>query len=196
MFKSKKLAVLAALLSLLMLLSLTAVPAFAEETDTVAETVAETVVETGTGEADTNTETEVGTGEVGTGEAGTGEETGTEAATGTGTEAETKKESETTGTTDNGKKDNTGLIRALINLGVGVVILVVLGILAYKFRAKIPGWWKGLKSECGKITWCPKEKLKKNTLVVVVIIIAIAAVIGVLDFVFSRGMILLGKLIR
>ena len=127
MFKSKKLAVLAALLSLLMLLSLTAVPAFAEETDTVAETV----VETGTGEADTNTETEVGTGEASTG-------TETEAGTGAGTEAETTKEAETTGSTDNGKKDNTGLVRALINLGVGLVILIILGVLAYKNRAKIP----------------------------------------------------------
>ncbi len=70
----------------------------------------------------------------------------------------------------------------------------MLGILAIKFRAKIPGWWKGLKSECGKITWCPKDKLKKNTFVVVIIILAIAVAIGVLDFVFSRGMILLGDL--
>ena len=191
MFKSKKLAVLAALLSLLMLLSLTAVPAFAEETDTVAETVAETVVETGTGEADTNTDTEPVTGEAATGEVDTTVETGTEAGTSAGTEAGTKEE-----TTTPAPKDNTGLIRALVNLGVGVVILVVLGILAYKNRAKIPGWWKGLKSECGKITWCPKDKLKKNTLVVVVIILAIAAAIGVLDFVFSRGMILLGELIH
>ena len=193
MFKSKKLAVLAALLSLLMILSLTAVTAFAEETDTTADTQA--VVETGTGEADTNADTEPVTGEVATGEVDTVVETGTEAGTSAGTEAGTKEET-TTGSTTPTPKDNTGLIRALVNLGVGVVILVVLGILAYKFRAKIPGWWKGLKSECGKITWCPKDKLKKNTLVVVVIILAIAVAIGVLDFVFSRGMILLGDLIH
>ena len=188
MFKSKKLAVLAALLSLLMILSLTAVTAFAEETDTTADTQA--VVETGTGEADTNTDTEPVTGEAATGEVDTTVETGTEAGTSAGTEAVT------TAPVKKEEKDNTGLIRALVNLGVGVVILVVLGILAYKNRAKIPGWWKGLKSECGKITWCPKDKLKKNTLVVVVIILAIAAAIGVLDFVFSRGMILLGELIH
>ena len=188
MFKSKKLAILAALLSLLMILSLTAVTAFAEETDTTADTQA--VVETGTGEAATNTDTEPVTGEAATGEVDTTVETGTEAGTSAGTEAVT------TAPVKKEEKDNTGLIRALVNLGVGVVILVVLGILAYKFRAKIPGWWKGLKSECGKITWCPKDKLKKNTLVVVVIILAIAAAIGVLDFVFSRGMILLGELIH
>ncbi|MBQ3508229.1 MAG: preprotein translocase subunit SecE [Clostridia bacterium] len=68
--------------------------------------------------------------------------------------------------------------------------------MAVKFRAKIPGWWKGLKSECGKITWCPKDKLKKNTIVVVIIIVAIAIAIGVLDFVFSSGMMLLRNLVH
>ncbi len=183
MFKSNKLAVLAALLSLLMLLSLMAVPAFAEEVGTTAET--ETTVETGTGEAETEIDTD----------AVTDAETGTEAGTSAGTEAGTKEET-TTGSTTPTPKDNQGLIRALINLGVGVVILVVLGILAYKFRAKIPGWWKGLKSECGKITWCPKDKLKKNTIVVVIIIVAIAIAIGILDFVFSSGMMLLGNLVH
>ena len=59
---------------------------------------------------------------------------------------------------------------------------------------KIPAWFKGLKSECGKITWCSKDKLKKNTVVVVIIILAIAAVIAVLDFTFSSGVALLGGL--
>ena len=86
------------------------------------------------------------------------------------------------------------LTRGIINLAVGAVILIVLVVLAIKYRSKIPTWWKGLKSECGKITWCPKDKLKKNVIVVVIIILAIAIAIGVLDFVFSRGMILLGDL--
>ena len=190
MFKSKKLAVLAALLSLLMLVSMLAVPAFAEEAGTTAE------IET-TGVAETETaaepETEAGTGSET--EAGTGNETGasTDATTGASTEASTKEETTTSNKTEAEakKKQRT---RGFINLGVGAVILIALGILAFKFRAKIPGWWKGLKSECGKITWCPKDKLKKNTLVVVVIIVAIAIAIGVLDFAFSRGMILLGEL--
>ena len=86
--------------------------------------------------------------------------------------------------------------RGFINLGVGAVILIALAVLIIVYRSKIPTWWKGLKSECGKITWCPKEKLKKNTFVVVIIILVIAAAIGVLDFVFSRGMILLGDLFK
>ena len=176
MFKSNKLAVLAALLSLLMLMSLMAVPAFAEEVTTSADTEATTTV------ADTAEVTEPETdGETGTGastEATTKEES---------TEAETKDAEDT----EEKKQQRT---RGWINLGVGAVILIAIVILVIKFRAKIPTWWKGLKSECGKITWCPKDKLKKNVLVVVIIILAIAIAIGVLDFVFSRGMILLGDL--
>ena len=159
MFKSKKLAVLAALLSLLMLVSLMAVPAFATEADS----------------------TEVTT------EATTKEET---------TTTPDEEESTTAGSDKDSKEEGLSedAIRGIINLAVGAVILIVLVVLAIKFRAKIPSWWKGLKSECGKITWCPKDKLKKNVFVVVVIILASALAIGVLDFVFSRSMMLLGNL--
>ena len=168
MFKSKKLAILAALLSLLMLVSLMAVPAFAEEattTDVVTEAVTDPESETDT-------------------EAVSGSET--TAKEDTTKEDTTKKEETTTGESAAEKAEKKErLTRGIINLSVGVVLLGVLVFLAIKFRAKIPGWWKSLKSECGKITWCPKDKLKKNVIVVVVIILAIAVVIGVLDVTFS-----------
>ena len=173
MFKSKKLAVLAALLSLLVLLSsLMAVPVFADETTTAADTVEDTTKE----------------------ETTKADETTKPADTTTGS-SDTKKEETTTGESEsekNAKKER--LTRSIINLSVGALIVIAVVVLAIKFRSKIPTWWKGLKSECGKITWCPKEKLKKNTIVVVIIILVIAVAIGVLDFVFSRGMILLGDL--
>ena len=180
MFKSNKLAVLAALLSLLMLVSMLAVvPAFAEDATTAEETtVAETVEAT---EPESSAATEAGT--------------SAESSTEKGTEASTKEET-TTVNKDELEKAKQRRIRGYINLGVGAVILIGLAVLAFVFRAKIPAWWKGLKSECGKITWCPKDKLKKNVFVVIIIIVAIAAAIGVLDFVFSRGMILLGELVH
>ena len=173
MFKSNKLAILAALLSLLMLFSAFAIPAFAEDATTGETTAAETTVET-TAE---NTESESAS--------ETTAATTTAATTTAATTTENKEEAE---------KKKQQKIRGYINLGVGAVILIALAVLIFVYRAKIPTWWKGLKSECGKITWCPKEKLKKNTIVVVIIILVIAAAIGVLDFVFSRGMILLGDL--
>ncbi len=181
--KSKKLTALAAaLLSLLMLLSLCTVSVFAGEADTTADTVADTVADTGSDTtadtlADTTADTTAGT---------TAETSATTAAT-------TKAETEDSAAAAEKKEK---LTRGLINLGVGAVILIVLVILCIKFRAKIPGWWKALKSECGKISWCSKDKLKKNTIVVVIIILAIALAIAILDFVFSEGMTLLGKLVR
>ena len=184
MFKSKKLAVLAALLSLMMLFSAFAVPAFAEETEAPTDVTETTAVEETTAEGDTEAATEAGTGNE------SEKETTGSATTGSTTTGSTTTDSDNKG--DDGDKDYTGII----NLCVGAVILIVLAILCIKFRAKIPAWWKGLKSECGKITWCPKDKMKKNTFVVIIIIIAIAAIIGVLDFVFSKGLVLLRDLLQ
>ncbi len=182
MFKSNKLAILAALLSLLMLVSLMAVPAFADDATTEETTAQETVAEETTAVEES---TAAGTGEA------TEAATDSETTTGEGTEAASKQETTTAPTTGDDKDDDEKDYTGLINLIVGGVILVALAILCIKFRNKIPTWWKGLKSECGKITWCPKDKLKKNTIVVVIIILAIAVVIGVLDTVFSEGLFLL-----
>ena len=63
-------------------------------------------------------------------------------------------------------------------------------------RRLIPVWFKAIRSECGKIVWCPKDKLKKNAIVVVVIIVAIAVLIALLDIAFSTGIIELGKAVK
>ena len=181
MFKSNKLAVLAALLSLLMLFSAFAVPAFAEEATTAEETTAAETVEETTA-AETVEETTSAETEAATTTATTTASTTTASTTAADTSAEAAKKEQRT--------------RGFINLGVGVAILVALAVLCIKFRDKIPTWWKSLKSECGKITWCPKDKLKKNVKVVILIILAIAIAIGALDFAFSRGMILLGDLFK
>lgn len=116
----------------------------------------------------------------------------TDAATDAATEAGTT--AETTGTTEKVEKvDHT---KGIINLCVGGVILIALIVLAIVYRSKIPVWFRSLKSECGKIVWCPKDKLKKNTFVVIVIILALTVLIGVLDFAFSNGLILLNGLFK
>ena len=130
------------------------------------------------------------------------EETTTEAAT---TEAATTgaatTEAATTGAATTGEAKDEGmssetLTRIIINSAVGVVILGVAVVLCIVFRKKIPGWWRGLKSECGKVVWCPKDKLKKNAFVVIVVIIIMVLVIALLDFAFSRGIMLLRQLIK
>lgn len=172
--KSKTLrTLLVALLTLCMVFSLMAVSAFADET--VTESESET---TAASESESASESATAT------ETATETESATTAATETETTAETTTES---------TEDKEAKTRGIINLIVGGVILVVLVVLAIVFRKKIPVWYRGVKSECGKIVWCPKDKLKKNTLVVVVIIVALAVLIGLLDLAFSEGIEWLGK---
>ena len=120
-------------------------------------------------------------------EAATTEAATTEAAT---TEAATTGESK-----EEGMSSET-LTRIIINSAVGVVILIAAVVLCIVFRKKIPGWWKGLKSECGKVVWCPKDKLRKNAFVVIVVIVIMVLAIALLDFAFSRGIMLLRELIK
>ena len=161
---------LAALLVLCLAVSLSVVSALAE--DTSANEVTATAPVSGTLSGDTAHATEPA--------CSTAATSGSTAST-----AETKSAAE--------QKAET---RRLINLIVGGVILVALVVLAIVFRAKIPVWFKAIRSECGKIVWCPKDKLKKNAIVVVVIIVAIAVLIALLDIAFSTGIIELGKAVK
>lgn len=179
---------LAALLILCLTVSLSAVSALAE--DATGTDVEDTAADTATGSGDatgtdgaTDGATDGSTESAGTTDTATGSETGSE--TEKATAAETQSEEE--------KQART---RGIINLCVGGVILLALIVLAFVFRAKIPAWFKGVKSECGKIVWCPKDKLKKNSVVVVVIIVAITLLIALLDIAFSTGIIELGNAVK
>ncbi|MBE6694031.1 MAG: preprotein translocase subunit SecE [Ruminococcaceae bacterium] len=112
-------------------------------------------------------------------------ETTSEAAT---TEATTTKaETESTASA----VDAEAKTRGIINLAVGGVILVVLVVLCIVFRHKIPGFARSMKSETGKIVWCPKDQLKKKAVVVIITILALILIIALLDFAFSEGLQLL-----
>ena len=68
-----------------------------------------------------------------------------------------------------------------------------------KLREKIKRFFRDYKSEMKKVVWPTKEQLIKNTSVVLVVIIFMAAIIGVLDLLFGFGISQLtriGDLIR
>lgn len=94
-------------------------------------------------------------------------------------------------TTEEEKGFTTGSIISLAVLGV-VIILVVVYCLTHK--EKVAKLFRGLKSEIKKIVWTPWNQVRKNTLVVLVVIISAAILIGLLDFLFSKGIFTLGKL--
>ena len=61
--------------------------------------------------------------------------------------------------------------------------------------SRIGHFFRSYKSEVKKIVWCPWKQVRKNSLVVLITVIAVAAVICALDFAFFQGIIKLGELI-
>ena len=59
---------------------------------------------------------------------------------------------------------------------------------------KLGDAWRGFKSEFKKIVWPSWKQVRKNTLVVVVIVAVFAVIIGALDIAFSIGIGALSQL--
>lgn len=57
---------------------------------------------------------------------------------------------------------------------------------------KIQKWWKETIGELRKVTWPTKEEALKMTKIVTIVVLATAAFLGIVDFIFSRlvGLIL------
>ena len=89
-------------------------------------------------------------------------------------------------TGDDADKDglSTGTIIGIIIAGVVVVALVILCI---KFREKIAKFLRVYKSEGKKIVWLPWDQTKKNTWVVLVVLVVCALAICLIDFGLSKG---------
>ena len=152
----------AVLCAVLLMISLFAVPVFADAESTAAATAAATEAAT---------------------------ESATEAATESATAGET-----TTGTTastgDNasgGEKDEGLSVTAIIWIVLGAVIVVVLAVLGIKYREKVAQGLRTYKSEFKKVSWLSWEQTRKSTFVVVVILVAFALVIGLLDMGLLQG---------
>ena len=60
--------------------------------------------------------------------------------------------------------------------------------------SRIKSFFKSIKSEVKKISWSPWSEVRKNTLVVVVVIVVCAIALTIVDVVFSEGIRLLGEL--
>ena len=57
-----------------------------------------------------------------------------------------------------------------------------------KKSGKLGDAWRGFKSEFKKIVWPSWKQVRKNTLVVLVVMLVFAVVIALLDIAFSTGM--------
>ncbi len=71
---------------------------------------------------------------------------------------------------------------------VGAVVLVAAVILGIKFREKIVKGLRVLKSEFKKVSWLSWEQTRKSTLIVIIVLVAFAVVICLMDLGLSKGL--------
>lgn len=63
------------------------------------------------------------------------------------------------------------------------------------FGERIKNFFRVYKSELKKITWTPKEQVKRNSILVFVIVLVAVVLFGICDLVFSTGINALAQLI-
>lgn len=80
---------------------------------------------------------------------------------------------------------------AIVSLSIGGALIVVVIVLCIVKRAKLKESLRSYKSEMKKITWFPKKQVVACTVFVVVSVLAIALVVGLLDYAFFEGQYLL-----
>ena len=75
----------------------------------------------------------------------------------------------------------------IINSAIIAGIIVIIAIVAIKFRKKLGAFLRSVKSELKKIVWTSKENTRKGFLVVAIVAVAFAVAIGLIDFAFQTG---------
>ncbi len=102
------------------------------------------------------------------------------------TEDSTEADVITTGDAEAEEKDGLGTsdIVSLIILGIVVIVTAVYCIVK---RENVGKFFRSIKSEFKKIVWSPRDQVRKNTIVVVVVVVALAAVIALADLIFMKG---------
>ena len=99
------------------------------------------------------------------------------------------------GATEKKELNWNGIIAGGVVL-LAILVLVVLYFVNAGFHARANRFFKEYSSELRKVVWSPWRDVKKNTAIVIIFSAFFAIVIGVLDFVFSKGIIALKPLIQ
>lgn len=103
---------------------------------------------------------------------------------------------ETETTTDTAEEAAKLGVGFWISIGIFAALIVALVVLGIIKRAWVAEKWKIYKSELTrKIVWMSWKDVRKSTIVVIVCVVALAVIIGLLDFAFSKGIIALGDLV-
>ena len=178
------------LLSLVLVFSLFSISVFATEASDTTEAVTNAEDVVGGSEEPTPEESQVES----TPDESQGESTPEESQKESAPESESGENGttdNTSGTSEESKKISTGTI---VSIAIVLVIIVVAAVYCIKNREKVAKFFRECKSELKKITWTPKNQVAKNTFVVIVVVIAAAIFVALLDLLFSTGIGLLGNL--
>ena len=60
--------------------------------------------------------------------------------------------------------------------------------------SRIAAFFRSIKSEVKKISWSPASDVRKNTIVVLIVLVACAVALYIVDYVFFQGITALGEL--
>ncbi len=156
---------IAVLCAIFLMISLFAVPTFATETGSGDDAI---VDGDGTGEGSDEFDDE-----------NAGGEGNTDEDKDSGDKDDSKKPAE------EGKKKLTTAQIIWIAVGGGVLLIAI--VLCIVFRAKLVKGLRVYKSEFKKVSWLSWEQTRKSTLVVLVVLIACALVICLMDFGLGKG---------
>ena len=152
----------------------------AAEMESTADTAADTTVDTAEDTADTTADTV----------ADTAEDT---AAAGEDSAADT---TETSDESAGAEEDESGISTGtIVSIAIVAVIVIAAAVYCIKNKEKVAKFFREVRSECKKIVWTPAKTVKKNTIVVLVIMIVCVIVIAALDLLFSKGIVWLGNII-
>ncbi len=107
---------------------------------------------------------------------------------------DTEDPADTTGTADDDhdheeeeeekKGISLGDIIMLSLLGVAIIAVVIY---CLTHKEKVGKWARGLKSEFKKIAWSPWTQVRKNTIVVLIVVFAVGLFIFIADLIFQQG---------
>jgi preprotein translocase SecE subunit len=102
--------------------------------------------------------------------------------------------STTAGASEESKGPNRDLIITLSIVGLAAVVLVVVYFAVPRFHAWTNKKCREIKSELKNVTWSPWRDVKRNTVLVIIIVVATAAAIGLLDLIFAKSISTLADL--
>jgi len=92
------------------------------------------------------------------------------------------------------EKKEFNLVETIISLSIVGVVAIAVAIYCIVKREKVGKFFRALKSEMKKIVWFSWNDTKKNSIVVIVAVVIIAAFIGLLDLAFNNGVEILYNL--